>query len=294
MKKEALNKIQHLINISELMDRKGFEKQSVNAMLEAFKIAEAETYRIASEINNMTKTASLNVGKSKMNELENSFIVTSGIFDYLKGLGGQAIKWLKGRAPSLKGLGTKIKGEIAEDASDEIKDKAAKSLRGRIGTSIERAGDDLAEMRFLTGRPRSQILKEIEDQKQLLNQAKSEIEKQSIQDKIQDLMIEMQNPRKLSDLGKLTAGTAAVGAAGIGGAAALSRRKKPESEPLGSISELPRYEYSRPSRIQSYRPSTTTAYDNNPVISPANIMDIEQRVNNLERVVNAIRAKVGV
>ena len=153
MKKEALNQIQHLINISELMDQKGFQKESMKAIYDAFVIAESESYRIASEINNMTKTASRSVGNSKIKELENSFIVTSGI-------GSNIItNWLKTKGAGwLKGLGTKVKGGLGGDASTEAAEAAAKSLRGRGGSFLERAGDDLSKLKFWRNKSKIQTL----------------------------------------------------------------------------------------------------------------------------------------
>ena len=306
MKKEALNQIQHLINISELMDQKGFRKESAKAMYDAFKIAESETYRIASEINNMTKTASRNVGQSKMDELEKSFIATAAIgSSWLPRAGRWIVDWLKGRAPGLKNLGTKIKGKIAEEASDEAKEQSAKSLRGRLGTSVERAADDLADMRFWRNKGKIQnkintIDKQIADTTDNSLKIKLMNEKNLLTkelDKMEGL------PEGLTDLGKLTAGTAAVGAAGIGGAAALGRRKRPvgEEQPLGAIDSSapgsPGYGSSAPSvgssGMKGFGPATSPS-GANVMTAPPNIMDIEQRINNLERVVEAIRAKVGV
>ncbi len=301
MKKETLNQIQHLINISELMDQKGFQKESMKSIYDAFVIAEAESYRIASEINNMTKTASRSVGESKIKELENSFVVTSGI-------GSSIANWLKTKGANwLKNLGTRVKGTGGKEIGEEVAEKASKSLRGRGGSFLEGAGDDLAEMSFW--RNKDKINKQIKS----LEAQLSEVEDVGnydlagiIRDRISRLKRQQGMPGGLTDLGKLTAGTAAVGTAGIGGASVLmGRRKKPVEEwaigerPLGAIDNT-----GAPS-LSPYTPSVggagmkgfgpvTPPSGNNVMMSLPNIMDIEQRVSNLERVVEAIRAKVGV
>jgi len=301
MKKEALNQIQHLINISELMDQKGFRKESEKAMYDAFKIAESETYRIASEINNMTKTASRNVGQSKMDELEESLIATAAIgSSWLSRAGRGIVDWLKGRGipKSLKDLGDKVRGKAVEKGDRS----ALQGLRKWTGNKIKGVGEDInAGGRFWRGRPKSVIQKELDETKALLASAGDD---SLYRDRIAALEKELaEGGRKLSDLGKLTAGTAALGAAGIGGAAALGRKERPigEERPLGAIDRGPSgtsgYGPSAPSLgpsgMKGFGPATSPS-GASVMTAPPNIMDIEQRINNLERVVEAIRAKVGV
>lgn len=307
MKKEALNQIQHLINISELMDQKGFQKESMKSIYDAFVIAEAESYRIASEINNMTKTASKNTEGSNIKELENSFIVTSGIGDWLKNLGKRGVDWLRrGRgAEGLKDLGTRVEGEIGDDVGEG----AVKSLRQRGGEFLGRARDDLAEMRFW--RNKAKINDQIEKINREILGLEGSIDPESIarknllQDRKNLLLKEIDKSEGLTDLGKLTAGTAAVGAAGIGGASALMGGKKRQVEE-GSLGEKPLTSispgtsglgssapYGGSAGMKGFGPATAPS-GGNTMMSPSNIMDIQQRIDNLERVVEAIRAKVGV
>jgi len=300
MKKEALNQIQHLINISELMDQKGFQKESMKSIYDAFVIAEAESYRIASEINNMTKTASRSVGESKIKELENSFVVTSSI-------GSSIANWLKTKGAGwLKGLGTKVKGGLGEDASTEAAEAAAKSLRGRGGSFLERAGDDLSKLKFWRNKSKIQDAIKKAEQRLMDFNAAGDIKKAERMQRHIDFLKGELSKGSLTDLGKLTAGTAAIGAAGIGGASALrGGEKRPVEEwaigkrPLGAIDNT-----GAPS-LSPYTPSVggagmkgfgpvTPPSGNNVMMPLPNIMDIEQRISNLERVVEVIRAKVGV
>ena len=273
----------------------------MKSIYDAFVIAEAESYRIASEINNMTKTASRSVGESKIKELENSFVVTSSI-------GSNIItNWLKTKGAGwLKGLGTKVKGGLGGDASTEAAEAAAKSLRGRGGSFLERAGDDLSKLKFWRNKSKIQDAIKKAEQKLMDFNTAGDIKKAERWQRYIDFLKGELSKGSLTDLGKLTAGTAAVGTAGIGGASVLmGRRKKPVEEwaigkrPLGAIDNT-----GAPS-LSPYTPSVggagmkgfgpvTPPSGNNVMMPLPNIMDIEQRISNLERVVEVIRAKVGV
>lgn len=232
-----------MVKISEILDRHGDSVGSAAVLLSAFGMVEKEVYRLADELDSMTKTASTEARAPKQEEM----IKMAGIGKWLAELAGKAGrglgKWL-GKAPSELALTRGLTGIEGESAGKALRSGLNK-LEGKT-PQIENALKGLAGATDATalnaaGRPAVQDL--------LAHLPASATQKISADPAIMaGILSKRTTPQQLvnylgtkgisaEELGLARGGlsniTKGVGAAGLGlaGAGALSSMGKPNTPP---------------------------------------------------------------
>ncbi len=302
MYKKSLKKIIKLIEASQELDQLGYTDKSIEALYNAFEIAEDTSYKLANKINNMEKTASKNIKTSRVKELENMVKISQGLGGWL----GKAGTWLAERAaPTVsKWFGGKAlpgAGATAEEAAEALAKQPwlARKIRG-LGDVFKGAEGDVTRKlgegektlsRFIrTPADKERALAEIEAQKRIRNLSPERIAELDAQ----KAKIEALKPG-LTDLGKLTAGTAGIGAAG---ALAFGREKEPifETTPYGKGGGIPTGGGvgGMPTGIPGGGVTTGIPTGVSTGVGVGITPEINQRLSNLEQIVQAIRMKVGV
>jgi len=319
MYKKSLKKIIKLVEASQELDQLGYTDKSIEALYNAFEIAEDTSYKLANKINNMEKTASKNIKTSRVQELENMVKISQGLGRIIDWIGGKAIpgvsKWLTEKAaPTVsKWFGGKAIPEGLSKEALETAKKAepwlARKFRG-LGETFGGAGKDITRKlgegektlsRFIrTPADKERALKAIQAEKAALNSGGAErlgdpayLKRLSELD-AQKAKIEALKPG-LTDLGKLTAGTAGIGAAG---ALAFGREKEPifETTPYGKGGGIPTGGGvgGMPTGIPGGGVTTGIPTGVSTGVGVGITPEINQRLSNLEQIVQAIRMKVGI
>ena len=258
MYKETLDRIIAMVKISEALDQNGYVEEAGIMMYNAFELAEDAAWRMAENLNNMTKTASIEDRTAKLAELENMTKTATFLSNVLERAGN----WLTGKGGNI------------------LKQKGVKGLQKGMGEASQKVGEFL-------GRASEDAAREGGLLPKIWRKAKPR--------EMSELGSELSpgKPGGLTDLGKLGLGAAGVGALGAGALALRGRGREPQQP-----GQVPPNGSGIPSATPpSSVPSTPSAGGGGQIdggTSSAQIASIEQRMNNLEQVVNAIRAKVGV
>jgi hypothetical protein len=141
MNKEFSQKLQDMVKISEILDRHGDSVGSAAVLLSAFGMVEKETYRLADELDSMTKTASTEARVVKQEEMRKM----AGIGQWLAKLVGKSGiglgKWL-GKAPSELALTRGLTG-IGEEGAGKVLRSGLNKLKGKT-PQLENAFRELA------------------------------------------------------------------------------------------------------------------------------------------------------
>lgn len=299
MYKKSLKKIIKLVEASQELDQLGYTEKSIEALYNAFEIAEDASYKIANKINNMEKTASKNIKASRVQELENMVKISAGIGSWLGGLLGKGSKWLTEKAAPAIG---KLFGREALPGVGATTEEAAEALAkqpglakwiGGLGKTMEGAGRDITRELAPGERNLSRFIRTQADKNKALAKLKNMKNQAGSLDEISNIDAQIKKVEAikpgLTDLGKLTAGTA-----GIGTAAALGFGRDKEQPidtttpygvgggvPTGGVGGMP---------IGIPGGGVPTSIPGGVSVTP----EISQRLSNLEQIVQAIRMKVGV
>jgi len=249
MYKENLDRIIAMVKISEALDQNGYVEEAGIMMYNAFELAEDAAWRMAENLNNMTKTASIEDRTAKLAELENMTKTAGLLGGYLK----RPFEWLGEQGAKLLGKGAKAIGKIG----------------GRKGAEIAKNQGAKAAAEYNEKALLPRLTRWLKGQKKLVEND--------------------------TEHAGATAAGAALGAGALGAGALALRGRGREPQQPGQVppngSGIP--SATPPSSV----PSTPSAGGGGQIdggTSSAQIASIEQRMNNLEQVVNAIRAKVGV
>lgn len=254
MYKKSLNKIITMVKISEALDQNGYVNESVQMLYNAFELAENTTLKMATEINNMTRTASKNKQRSKIEEMENMRLITAGFGQTLIDLGKRGL-----------GLTGEKMGNWLSKLTQKTGDKVSKNVRNILNES----GEEAATIYTKTG-----LLPKINN---LFGESKNWVTK---------------NPELAGGLG-----LGAVGLGTAGGIASLRNNPQLKQEvgagTAGGIAS-PRNNPQLEQEVGAGTANSSVAMPQTSGLNLQPISVIENRINNLEQVVNAIRAKVGV